>query len=641
MLRKKRVCLTIVAIAVCVFCGFMLLQGKPKTAAAAESEAAVVLGAVQASDPINQTGLGLGINTVGAESINEFSIGYSIFDQAKLQQLTTSRINLNRNAVKSFSTTDIKDLYQHYSISLGTSVEVQTLIGSLKSSLETGASFNYSQYSYKYYFVLDQYINHYQLYINNFQDKATYSNCFSTGFLNDLEKVKSGKLGYIDFFKKYGTHFVGSALYGGRLTANYSLASNKLNFNTETKMSFENEVSVNTLSSSLAVKITQLYNRQYNKNYSVNDVKVAFYANAKGGDTFAGSYIDNFQRNYEDWCASFNNNYENSVIIDYPSNGLVPLWTVLPDAYSGLAENMKKQFTAYYETAANGVFDEFKTGDYINFAGGTGVKDDPYLLSACNHLQNIEKIDMYAHYAMIGDIDVSNVYDWEPIGDVRNNQYFCGTLDGRSHSIVGLTRIKDFDEVGNRIYFGLFEGLETGSLVKNLNFTNVNVNMTGPKRNGSGTRVFVGVLTSVLHGTVENVKLLSGKCIYDACTNGIAYVGGIAGLSYCAKVTNCANNLTLVGGRYSGYVGGMSGYVSRSTFTNCSNSGELTARKTSTGSKGCGYIAGSYHKDSAYRCTYINCSNSGTLYNHVYGGKKSQITNPLVENDPKTTLYTD
>ena len=63
MLRKKRVCLTIVAIAVCVFCGFMLLQGKPKTAAAAEFDAAVSLSAVQASEPINQTGLGLGINT--------------------------------------------------------------------------------------------------------------------------------------------------------------------------------------------------------------------------------------------------------------------------------------------------------------------------------------------------------------------------------------------------------------------------------------------------------------------------------------------------------------------------------------------------------------------------------------------------
>ncbi len=638
MLRKKRVCLTIVAIAVCVFCGFMLLQGKPKTAAAAESDAAVALGAVQASEPINQTGLGLGINTVGAESINDFSIGYSIFDQAKLQQLPKGQIALNRSAVNSFSTTDIKELYQHYSISLGTSVDAETLLGVLKSNLETGASFNYSQYSYKYYFVLDQYILRYQLYINNFQDKATYSNCFSTGFLNDLEKVKSGGLGYVDFFKKYGTHFVGSAVYGGRLTANYSLASNKLNFNAETKFAFDHQVSVNTLSSSLAGKVTSTYNSRYNKNVSVNDVRVAFYANAKGGDPFAGSYIDNFQRNYEDWCASFNTD-QASVVIDFPRNGLVPLWSVLPDAYSSVAAEMQRQYVAYYETESDGVFDEFKTGDYINFAGGTGIKNDPYLISASKHLQNIEKIDMYANYALARHVNLSDVHDWEPIGDIRSGKNFYGTLDGRGYSISRLTRIEDIPEVGNRIYFGLFECLGEGSIVKNLNFIQLNINMSGPEKNNSNTRVFVGVLTSVLLGTVENINVVSGTCSYNVCTNGAAYVGGIAGLSYCATLKNCVNRVNLVGGRYSSYVGGISGYANRTTFSNCKNYGNLSAKRTMyNGNVGCGGIVGAYYGNSGYECSYLSCYNYGTLACFNYGSSSPSTSNTAAIQAYKSTL---
>ncbi|MGI6476536.1 MAG: hypothetical protein ACOX1K_02210 [Defluviitoga tunisiensis] len=51
----------------------------------------------------------------------------------------------------------------------------------------------------------------------------------------------------------------------------------------------------------------------------------------------------------------------------------------------------------------------------LDFAGGSGSKEDPFLVSNSNQLYNIRHF-LDKHFKQISDIDLSTYEDWEPIG---------------------------------------------------------------------------------------------------------------------------------------------------------------------------------------------------------------------------------
>ncbi len=102
------------------------------------------------------------------------------------------------------------------------------------------------------------------------------------------------------------------------------------------------------------------------------------------------------------------------------------------------------------------------------FSGsGAGTQANPYVISTCEELQNIDSGNSNATrgvlYHLEGDIDCSTSSSWngglgfDPIDD------FSGTLDGRGHQIIGLT-INRPTEDG----IGIFTQLSDYGLVTNL-----------------------------------------------------------------------------------------------------------------------------------------------------------------------------
>ena len=116
-----------------------------------------------------------------------------------------------------------------------------------------------------------------------------------------------------------------------------------------------------------------------------------------------------------------------------------------------------------YWDGAPGVW---KVSPYV-FAGGTGTKEDPYLIATADQLNAVRR-GLDKHYKLVADIDLSKWGNWTPIGGNPAYEYqgrdcgrFTGTLDGNGHVISGMTIVDHRDTLyqeshGVRRCYGLF-----------------------------------------------------------------------------------------------------------------------------------------------------------------------------------------
>lgn len=571
----------------------------------------------------NTAGLGMGIDVVNAKEVNEFKTTYQIFDTNKIENLSAGQVTLNRSVSKAISTTDVEKVAKELGVDVNTSAGVEFPLGAVGKSLSLNSSLKYDKYTYKYYYLLDHKVERYQRYLFNSNEQSTYADCYTPKFLQDLSNLDGGILSYEDFFRRYGTHVVGKAIFGGRLNAAYTVATNEVAFQSSVEASMKDAASAG-FTDDLKMRMTNAIGAKLGMSIAQSDIETEFNVRAWGGSAVMGNSLQGFNTGYEHWCNSFNNDSQ-SVIIDYPQEGLVPIWRLLPSDYAHLSSAIEGKYQNYYNKYADELLAPFRLLKLADNYTGSGTADDPYLIRRADDLQKIPEKGMDRHYALANDVTLSGTR-WNPIGGVEKTNSFRGTLNGRGYKICNLTEIvtyknkedeKPINGKDRRIYFGLFGDIGSGATVKNLSFENVNVSIQGPSVNNSGTRVVMGILAATFYGRAQNINVLSGSFSYDRCTNGSSIVGGIAGLARNATFVNCSNSAKLLSGRYSSYVGGICGYASISTFNDCNNRGSLQANCTFAGGyASCGGIVGMSGKNLAN--TYNNCSNSGALKARAY-----------------------
>ncbi len=575
------------------------------------------------------SGIGLGINIITAEKFNDYKLAYNILDPSAREELLISTVTLNESFSSTYSTTKVENLLCNLNNSFGIGVGADVFVASVELGLGANASFNYENYQYKYYYAFEHNINREMVYINNYLQNDTYANAFSGMFLSDLELLKNGTITYDNFFEKYGTHLIGSAIFGGKLCSIYSVVSNKVVLNEEMKDYIDTAISANGINNSATANVVAGINSYFGvtNKYTTNDVNTAFAMSAYGGSVVASNNIANFNTSYVDWCNSFESS-NNSVLIDYASESLVPIWDILPNEYSNLSLEMENRFLELHSNAQDNLIEIFKTGNYIDFDGGTGVASDPFLISEPEQMLNIETTDMSADYKLINDINLSGYAQWNAIGGhyklSGETNAFTGVFDGNGKTISHLTRTNEITPSNNRSYFGLFGWIGESGVVKNLVFTNININIHGPLGGSAAYRLFFGVVAGACEGTVQNVETFSGTFIYDCCEVGMSYVGAIAGIADNANFNNCTNNININSGRYGGVVGGITGYANGTNFISCTNNGNLTATSTGWGGyANSGGISGEIFNKTSHSKYKVNnfyqCINNGKLYTKKYG----------------------
>ena len=621
----KRYLTVFLLIATCI--AMLIAMGmatKRKVFASADTESYSIAEPYSVADPdtdAKQTGLGLGINVVKAKRVNEFVTGHTILDINKIGEMPTGSVDLEVSSPATCSTTSIETLINSFQLRFDLGGQASAFLGSLKAHLQGTSSLNFSEQTYKYYNLREHKIPLYSRFLINHGEASTYANYFSDGFLDALAELASDK-DYVKFFDNYGTHIVGSANFGGKLTASYSLASNKIELSEELSEIIQKQVDFTALSEDVKANLIEEINAYLSKKYVATDLNTVFSVEVLGGQKFACDDIKNFSEGYSNWVNSFNGNDYKPVIIDY-ENGLVPLWKILPEPYNTtLSAEMEKALNTYYNNNYNSIIKEFEPGNTVDFAGGFGTEEDPYLIANVQHLKNIESVDMSAHYKLKNDINITED-KWEPIGGLYMKNPFNGTLDGNGKKISNLRRTADIKTSDYRYYFGLFGYIGKDGTVKDLTLNNVYIHVTGPTPGYASTRIFIGAVAGILKGTVKNV-VVKGECFYDVCTQGTAHVGGIAGCAYTgAKIYNCTNNADITSARYSSSAGGILGYSAGATIQGCTNTGSILSKCTGWGGyAGAGGIVGyKYKGKNGQDITNItSCTNSGTYTCKDYSG---------------------
>jgi hypothetical protein len=164
------------------------------------------------------------------------------------------------------------------------------------------------------------------------------------------------------------------------------------------------------------------------------------------------------------------------------------------------------------------------------FSGGSGTSSDPYEISTCQELQDMNT-DLSANYELVNDIDCSDTKNWNsgkglnPLGITGNG--FNGTFDGKGYYIRNLTIDRSSEN-----YIALFEEIGTSGIVKNISFENGFI---------KGNK-FVGGIAAVNKGKIQRIIINS----FSAETK--TYLGGIAAVNKGEILENMINGTATVTG---------------------------------------------------------------------------------------------
>ncbi|HKK47089.1 MAG TPA: cadherin domain-containing protein, partial [Balneolaceae bacterium] len=224
--------------------------------------------------------------------------------------------------------------------------------------------------------------------------------------------------------------------------------------------------------------------------------------------------------------------------------------------------------------AANTAFQNYSYP--VPFQGGTGIDEDPFLISDVYQLQAM-KYFLTKEFKLVADIDASNTKNWnegegfEPIGS--SDHPFKGSIDGDEHHISGLyINRPDSDNVGLLGYVKT----DNPASVKNIALDTAKI--TG-KNNVGG-----------LIGQGENGNVGIEKSYSRGLINGENNVGGLAGSN--VSISNSFSRISVHGNTSVGGLVGSSGsassiedsYAAGNVMGNSSTGGLLgTSNNTSVG----------------------------------------------------------
>jgi hypothetical protein len=274
------------------------------------------------------------------------------------------------------------------------------------------------------------------------------------------------------------------------------------------------------------------------------------------------------------------------------------------------------------------------------FDGGSGTPNDPYIISTCTQLQEIDDQDayLYASYILANDIDCSAVVPFETIGNYQqfNGTFkpFMGRFDGQGYTISNIT-------VGDGVtpFTGMFASTY-GASIRNLNLSNIIV---------SGT-TYVGALAGEAdESSIVGVTVASSTITLNG--NSAGYAGSIIGRfldSYAYGLKATTTTMTALGTNHTSNfagIGGLMGSMIRSMIERSTARVSITAdfsglggivgtmqrgsvvkdvyaESTVIGYDGIGGITGSYEAngDSYINSVYSNSSTTATLSTAYTGG---------------------
>lgn len=541
-------------------------------------------------------GIGRSVNALTDRYIEITNRYNQIFDVNKLVNITWTKTKLRQQEAQVISEDSASKFQEALSVSYGNKSSAQAGVeGIFTFGLETDFNisndFHINKNSHEIVSKLYQNINGFSIEIEGYNDYRNFRSLLSSKLLEDIKSIEEGKLSTDDFFNFYGTHVVMAGYYGGRIECNYHLMFDDEKISDSMMVNYKTKASASLRAAQVSASASSENNFSIKNDIGIEaEAKVeSFTFKGRGGKYISGASETAFMQNYASWVESFNQDEENySVLVDVPDRALMPIWNLFPVEYSEAATRVLNAFSTKAAQCKNDwldkcsyVYDDDTVNDTENFAGGNGSESAPYLIANERHLLNIEE-HMDAFFELVGDVNISGISNWEPIGGRNLQKAFTGHLDGKGHSIIGLKRTSGIPEINSRSYFGLFGYVGVGGVIQNVNFTKVSVKITGPGNDNGGMRAFYAVVAGKCMGTLKNITT-RGSFVYSCCTNGETWMGSMAGYAVNAIISSCKNYISLTADRYASFVGGFVGYAEGGRIEYCTNDANISATGTDWG----------------------------------------------------------
>ena len=253
----------------------------------------------------------------------------------------------------------------------------------------------------------------------------------------------------------------------------------------------------------------------------------------------------------------------------------------------------------------------WRVSDY-SFAGGSGTKEDPYLISTADQLNAVRR-GMDKHYKLIADIDLSSWGNWTPLGGNPAYEYngrdcvrFTGSLNGNGHIISGMTIVDHRGQLYNEGDFvhrcyGLFNNIWNSEFIYEAHQDKL-------YENDSYNNIWdLGIVNYTIDLSYT-----------DIANNVHIDIGALSAFMSNSRVSNCyasggSIRVQLGGGAPQVYVGGLVSNVGNSAFVDCYNASPITVNTFDGAGVGEKRVQAGGIANSITYCWIFRCFNTGDI----------------------------
>lgn len=248
----------------------------------------------------------------------------------------------------------------------------------------------------------------------------------------------------------------------------------------------------------------------------------------------------------------------------------------------------------------------------ITPAAGTAA--DPFLIQNASNLECLYGNDAYYwahspayHFRVTNNIDMVGAVWTHGIGDSVTS--FNGVFDGAGHTITGLDITQGLVGTSGLSSVGFFGATGSGSEIKNLKLTNIDVVAT----NTLGFISKVGLLVGSNAATVSDVS--ASGTVTATTADVVTMLGGLVGFSSSSTISRVVADVqTRITASTPGRLGGLIGLANSTTLSNCASYGSFTATEGGNGTTTIfGGLVGRLQNSSVTDCLTM----TGISTNHI------------------------
>ena len=223
-------------------------------------------------------------------------------------------------------------------------------------------------------------------------------------------------------------------------------------------------------------------------------------------------------------------------------------------------------------------------------------------------IQNAGSEALGYNYALMGDINASDVEDYVAIGTGSGNG-FTGTFDGRGNRIIGLNVDKVKGQ--NTANAGIFDTIGTNGVVKD-------VNIYSGTFTGTTT---AGAVAGVNNGRIEGIVTFGNTVTVTGDNSNVSNAGGIVGVNNSGgTVDDVESTGSVIAGSSSAVAGGLVGTNDGGLANSFSDSAVTVDTNVTSGtSAGLGGVVGINNGDVQY-VDSLGVTNGGATNSSNIGG---------------------